>query len=90
MALQKTVQLDNGITLDSAYIRVDAMMGSKFGMSFNVDTYVSESAYRDKKGYVSRSTYNFIPSVADGADNFIAQAYAHLKSLDEYKDAENV
>lgn len=90
MALQKKIELSNGITLENAYIRVDAVMGSKFGMSFNVDTYMSETAYKNKKGYMERKAYSFVPSVDEDSKNFIAQAYKYLKTLDEFSDAKDV
>ena len=31
-------------------------------------------------------SFNFTPSIADDADNFIIQAYNHIKSLDDYSD----
>jgi hypothetical protein len=34
--------------------------------------------------------YSFTQSVADNSDNFIKQAYAHLKTLDEFAGATDV
>jgi hypothetical protein len=36
---------------------------------------------------VAMRSYQFVPSVADGAPNFIRQAYLHLKSLPEFAGA---
>lgn len=33
--------------------------------------------------------YEFTPSVIDGSENFIKQGYEHLKSLDEFANAED-
>lgn len=90
MALQKEVSFDNGIVSEKAYLRVDAIMGSKFGLSFNLDTYISEEAFKSGKGYVLRETYSFIPSVSENSENFIKQAYNHLKTLPEFSMAANV
>lgn len=90
MALQKEVSLNNGIVSKKAYLRVDAVMGSKFGLSFNLDTYISEEAFKSGKGYVLRETYSFIPSVSENSENFIKQAYSYLKTLPEFSMAANV
>ena len=45
MAISKTVTLSSGLTVASAYIRVDTVQGSKSGLSVAVDTYLSEEAF---------------------------------------------
>jgi len=35
-------------------------------------------------------THEFTPSVSDGSENFIKQAYEHLKTLDLYAGSEDV
>ena len=63
-----------------SYIRVSRLDGSKAGLSFFVD-------YLNGDAFVKREVFQFKPSVEDGATNFIAQAYEHMKTLPEFADA---
>lgn len=59
--------------------------------NFNVKVY-KDSASRSSKPneYITSLSFRFTPSIASDADNFIAQAYSHLKSLDDYSDYTDV
>lgn len=87
MALLKTITTNTGIEVQNAYIRVDAVAGYKGGIEASVNFYVSQQAFVDGNGYVQQKIINFVPSVEQGSENFIAQAYGHLKTLPEFADA---
>lgn len=85
MALQKNITASafgQEIEIAHSYIRVSRLEGSKAGLSFSVD-------YLNGDAFVKREAFQFEPSVKDGAANFIAQAYEHLKTLPEFEGAED-
>ena len=83
MALQKTITataFGQEIEIADSYIRVSRLDGSKASLSFSVD-------YLNGDAFVKREVFQFEPSVDNGAANFIAQSYEHLKTLPEFADA---
>lgn len=87
MALKKNIVLNNGLTINNAYIRIDNVNGYKERLEISVNSYLSYQSFEDSIGYLEQKIYNFIPSVEDSSSNFIKQGYEYLKTLDEYKDA---
>ena len=87
MALSKTIILNNGLTINSAYIRVDTVNGYKGDLQISVNSYISQQDFNEGKVYLIQKFYNFVPSVEDNAYNFIKQGYEYLKTLPEYEDA---
>ncbi len=86
MALKHTITETNNFgietTLADCYIKVGRIVGDKTRLH---GTALFMNAAQDNL-YFERS-YEFVPSVADGSNNFIAQAYAHLKTLPEFAGA---
>lgn len=86
MALKKSVfKSSTAISFDrpeissmEAYIKVDTVQGTKSNVLAQVDYLVDGQL-------VQKQTYTFVPSMNGG--NFIAQAYAHLKTLPEFAGA---
>lgn len=87
MAIQKDLKLVNGLETKGAYIRIDTVSGYKGGIDISVNSYVSEEAFKNGKPYLAQQLFHFAPSVENGSTNFIAQGYAHLKTLPEFADA---
>lgn len=86
MALQKTISLTDNfgieISFTDAYIRVDQVEGNKDLVSAFVVT-------RDKQeGKVLDTCYHDFQPDMNG-DNFIKQAYEHLKGLPEFSSAKD-
>lgn len=90
MAFLMTKQLENGLVVQSAYARVDSIMGYKGGMDFSLNYYTSSQAFEEGRPYLQQEIHQFIPSVEDGAENFIKQAYEYLRTLPEFQFAVNV
>jgi len=65
----------------SAYVKVIGINGNKNEITASVNF----------KGDVQQFTKQYVVpvSVADGASNFIAQIYEHLKTLEEFSGAED-
>jgi len=85
MAIEKTVtlvdRLDESITFDKAYHRITRIDGNKNSISFYVDVFKT----KDAEFSLNQTKHSFQP-VLNG-NNFIAQAYAHLKTLPEFAGA---
>lgn len=69
------------ITMGGAYIKVQTVSASK-------DMATAFVTISGPEGRIDRK-HQFTPSVADGAQNFIKQAYEHLKTLPEYAGSED-
>lgn len=86
MAIQKTVSLKDQFGKDrefaDAYIRIDTIDGDKSKLTLRVGVYEDAS---ESKNLLQNKSFNFSPDLA--GDNFIAQGYAHLKTLPEFADA---
>jgi len=86
MALKKTLKLvDNfgeEITFADAYIRVDTISGGKDGITVAAGVYKTHGGMR-----ISTAQCSFVPSLS--GDNFVAQAYLHLKTLEQFAGAQD-
>jgi hypothetical protein len=87
MALCKNITLENGLTVENAYIRIASLSGTKYGLDITVHSYVSQQAYQDDKPFLERKIYSFVPDVGENSPNFIKQGYEYLKTLSEYQGA---
>lgn len=86
MALKKDIKLvDNfgiEVTIPSAYIKIVRIDGTKDNMSATVYCYKTQNG-----DILKQSTHSFSPTL-DGS-NFIAQGYAHIKTLEMFANAED-
>lgn len=89
MALMMDVELENGITVENSYMRISELTGNKESIKLTVKTYLSQEAYLGSKAPIETRLYVFTPSVDEGSENFIRQAYLYLKSLPEYASAKD-
>ena len=64
------------------YIKVSQLSGSKDFIDATV--LITSTNTND---IISNGSYRFTPSVSDDSENFIKQAYLHLKSLPEFATA---
>ena len=85
MALKKTeviITFGRTLTFDNAYIKVMSVSGNKQTAE------IKYAIFSENGGDFLRSDSSvFVPSM-DG-DNFIKQAYKHLKTLDAFSDAQD-
>lgn len=88
MAIKHTFNVQDNfghdVVLSDTYCRVSRVVGGKDLMHVNV-----EVLNGDKDRLFMEKSYSFTPSVEDGSDNFIKQAYEHLKTLEEFDGAED-
>lgn len=87
MGLQKTIELQNGLKIENAYLRIDTVAGYKGGIDISVNSYLSKEAFVNGQGYLEQRGEHFVPSVEEGSLNFIKQGYEYLKTLPEYTNA---
>ena len=80
MAISKNVELENGIKVEAAYIKVDTLSVTKDSINCVIRKYV------DVNKQAFDSEIITAPYTLDGANPFI-QAYEYIKSLPEYTDA---
>lgn len=87
MALGKNIVLNNGLKVEGAYIRIDAISGNKDKLDISVNSYISKEKFNEGVGYLEQKQFIFKPSVEDNSFNFIKQGYEYLKTLEEYENA---
>jgi hypothetical protein len=72
-------------TIYNAYWRINpknGLVGGKDGINYVIEVYKNvDAAHVENSQPIDRQTFNFVPDITGGADNFIAQAYLHAKSL---------
>ena len=68
-------------TTFAAVCKISSISGSKTKLTVNV-SHVGDVARFER-------LYSFQPSVAEGSENFIKQAYLYLKTLPEFSGAED-
>ena len=83
MALVKNIELENGIKVDEAYIRVESPSITKGKIIFTARKYVSTD-----KPFFAEEVIECKYDIE--GNNPFKQAYEHLKTLDEFKDAKDV
>lgn len=88
MALEKDfiktiAGFDGSLTATGVYWKVTNVRGDKNGVTYTIE------GFKDNQQVFGYS-FDFTPSVADGAGNFIKQAYDHAKTLPEFTDAKDV
>jgi|SaaInlStandDraft_3_1057020.scaffolds.fasta_scaffold100827_2 hypothetical protein len=87
MALTKTIQkklqgFDGALSVKDCYIKVMSISGDKQNMTYHV-------AFINLDTTVDSVNHSFTPDMLSG-DNFIKQAYLHLKTLPEFVGATDV
>lgn len=82
MALRKNVELETGIKVEGSYLRVEIPSLTKDTLSFVVRKYADID-----KPYFKETFYN--TSYDINGTNPFEQAYEYLKTLEEFKDAED-
>lgn len=88
MALAKPIQVTDSFgdqkTFQNAYIRVENVSGNKTRMIADIKVYKDSTSTAKP---IKQLAEKFAPDL--GGSNFIAQAYAHLKTLPDFADAKD-
>lgn len=86
MALKITKKMDNGIIVENAYAKIISAGSSKESTNIRVAYYVDST--QEKSFY--EHEYVFKPNMTDNGENLWKQGYEYLKTLPEFKNAENI
>lgn len=83
MALQRDFKITKKnflgeLIAQKAYCKIESISGTKNSIQAQLKMYAGTDE-------ISNTFFNFIPDLT--GKNFIAQAYEHLKTLPEFKDA---
>ncbi|UTR05136.1 hypothetical protein MM326_13565 [Alkalihalobacillus sp. LMS6] len=78
MALRMDVELDSGMLVHDAYVKVDAVMGSRKGMEFTLNYYVDRDASNTRPFFL-QERYNVAPRLGGGAQDIFRQCYVYLR-----------
>lgn len=93
MALETTIEykpsaFDTPAKIDNAYCRIAYVAGDKRSMNVRINCFKSKDA-ADKEPHAHLVAVSFSPDMTEGAKNFVAQAYDHLKTLPEFANAKD-
>lgn len=69
----------------AAYCRVASYNGVKNIARYEVEIYDNDAA----ENLIQRISFEFFPSVAEGSENLIKQAYNHLKTRPQFAGGED-
>lgn len=78
----QTIGVDSPAIVRNAYCKVDSVTGDKNFVVADIGVYSADQASK-----VTAVRKTFVPTM-DGK-NFIAQAYEHMKTCDEFKNGED-
>ncbi len=86
----KNFPLLNGLVVPEAYIRIDAFFGSKSGITYSANTYMSEEAFKggaatSAQPYLEQQLLELVPDSTPGAPPIWEQLYGHLSSQERYQ-----
>jgi hypothetical protein len=92
MAITTKLNLRNGLTVDDAYVRVDAFYGSKRAITYTANIYLSREAFKggvDQPAlpYLEQEMFEFQPQSTADAAHVWEQCYSDLKSRERFADA---
>jgi hypothetical protein len=80
MAIKKTVELESGVILENAYIKINEIIGNKEQLIIGLDIFVSQESSLIKP-FVIRKHYTFVPSDEETAIRWDKQGYEYLKKI---------
>jgi len=81
MAMKKTISVNaynRNIDIPNVYIKVGDVVGNKSFVEFEV-------IFNEDSTFIKKENYTFTPDMQ--GENFVKQAYEHLKTLPEFAGA---
>lgn len=84
MALKCDVELESGLMIPDAYLRIETFSGSETHVNFNLSVYINKTSFDEKKPPVTQINYGM---EFDKDRNLFSQMYSYLRTLPEYEDA---
>ena len=95
MALQQNYYSSKfDVMMYNAYWRINTkngLVGGKDTINYVIEAFKNISAsHVENAEVIERQTHLFVPDISGGANNFIAQAYLHAKSLPYFSGSVDV
>jgi hypothetical protein len=87
MALMMRLEHESGLVIENAYWKITNVSGDKNYLFVNCEAFLNKEAADAGKMPLSHISQAFKPSVEEGSENFIKQAYLYLKTLPEFEGA---
>lgn len=84
MALISDIELDSGLIIQNAYLRIRTFSGSETYINFNLSVYLNKESFIEEKSPITQINYNMD---YDKDRNLFRQMYEYLRTLPEYEDA---
>lgn len=84
LALICDMELESGLMIPDAYLRITSFSGSENHVNFNLSVFINENSFDDEKPAVTQIAYSMD---FDKDRNLFRQMYEYLKTLPEYEDA---
>lgn len=84
MALTKVTELESGIIVEEAYIRVQGINGNKNILAVSLEVFASKQLCDEGKQPISYMSFTFVPDTSENSLRWDKQAYDHLKTLPEF------
>lgn len=84
MALICDIELENGLSVPDAYLRIVSFSGTETEVSFVLNAYLNKDALEEGRPPVASFGYN---TNFDKDRNLFRQMYEHLRTLPEYENA---
>lgn len=79
--------LENGLTAETSYHRVEQLNGDKYEISFDVKVFLTRESMLEGMPILEQKFFKFAPDTSETAKNFITQCYEHMKTLPQYLNA---
>ena len=89
MALQLDMNI-HGAPIPAMYAKVVNVSGNKNRVVADLFYYASAAVSNANGSAIYTEQHTFVPSVVDGSDNFIKQAYGAIKVLPAFSGASDV
>lgn len=84
LALICDIDLESGLTVENAYLRIKSFNGSESRVSFILYIYTNKDNFKNGKPAISQKSYNMD---FDKDRNLFRQMYNFLLTLPEYENA---
>lgn len=87
MAFIININLNNGISVEKSYARIDNVSGNKEQVIISLRYYKDRNSYDIGKETLREDAFCFVPSVQESSENWVKQGYDYLKTLSRFTKA---
>jgi|SRR5699024_7789249 len=84
LALVCDVELESGLTISKAYLKISSFSGSETHINFNLNVFINKTNFEEERPPITHKNYDMH---FDKDRNLFRQMYEHLRTLPEYEHA---